>query len=186
MKSIVLSIISLLICFNCYASPGILRHPGGDFDIVVYMGQIPLGEGRANIYTTQRSIDILLNATYYNEKDWGLYILVEPFGVARQKLIDGLKDAGVSWLNTASGSRIFWAMRNPIQTKDNMMTVHPQEDYFNDHGELMGARDVGGADVVNLKDGSDVQMVELNRIVLNYLNREFARRKNMDTGQPIK
>ena len=53
MKSVILTIISLFICINCYASPGILRHPGGDFDIVVYMGQLPYGPGTAKIYTTE-------------------------------------------------------------------------------------------------------------------------------------
>ncbi len=186
MKSVILTLISLFMCINCYASPGILRHPGGDFDIVVYMGQLPYGPGTAKIYTTKRSIDILLNATYYNGKDWGLYILIEPTGETRQLFINSLKDSGYSWFNTPSGSRIFWAVQNPVQTKDNMMTIHPQEDFFNDHGELMGAGNASGAETINLADEREIWRRELNKMIVDFLNREYARRKNMDTGQPIK
>ena len=183
MRTIILSLISFFICISCYAAPGILRHPGGDFDVVVYMGQTTYGDGKANVYTTQRSIDILLNATYYNEKDWGLYLLIEPIGVARQNTINSLKEAGISWYNTPSGSRIFWAMQCPIQTKNNILTVHPQEDFFNDHGELMGAHNADGPENINLSENT--WFAELDHVVLNYLNREYSRRKNMDNGQPV-
>lgn len=185
MKSIILSIISLLICINCYAAPGILRHPGGDFDVVVYMGQLPYGPGKAYIYTTKRSIDILLNSTNYNGKDWGLYILIEPTGETRQLFVKSLQERGYSWFNTPSGSRIFWAIQNPLQTKGNMMTIYPQEDIFNDHGELMGAGNADGAETINLADEREVWRNELNKMIVGYLNREFAKRNNMDNGQPI-
>lgn len=92
-------------------------------------------------------------------------------------MADGLKKSDVSWFNTASGSRSFWAVSNPVHTKDNIMTVHPQENIYDDHGELMGARNAGRADIVNLADDNAAAMKALDRVVLDFLNREFAKRK---------
>ena len=185
MKSIILSLITLLICVNCYAAPGILQHPGGDIDAVVYIGQLPFGPSKVNIYTTQRSIDILLNATYYNGKDWGLYVLLEPIGTVREWFIKSFQERNYSWFNTPSGSRVFWAIQNPTQTKGNIMTIHPQEDIFNDHGELMGGGNADGADIIDLNDKEESWRREFNKLIVDFLNQEFARRRGMDNSSHV-
>jgi len=41
----------------------------------------------------------------------------------------------------------------------------------------MGARNAGRADIVNLADDNAAAMKALDRVVLDFLNREFAKRK---------
>ena len=70
MKSIILSIISLLICVNCYAAPGFLDDFSNGYVPIIYLGEAKLqnSDDTASIYTTSQSVDIMLNTFQYNHK----------------------------------------------------------------------------------------------------------------------
>jgi hypothetical protein len=71
-------------------------------------------------------------------------------------------------------------------SKGNILTLYSPEIYINDHGELLG-QCVIQDDVFDLsKYNSNVGMKALNNEVINFLNRELARRNNKNDGQSIK
>ncbi len=93
MKSIILAIVSLFICINCYAAPGMLDY-SGDFQPIIYIGKYltgPKADQTCLIYTTQRSLDMMLNLYEYNGKDWYMDIFIEPRGNLRETMLNNIK-----------------------------------------------------------------------------------------------
>ena len=188
MKSIILSIVSLLICINCYAAPVMLDY-SGNFEPIIYIGEYmagPKADQSCLVYTTQKSLDMMLNLYEYNGKDWYMDIFVEPRGKLREVTINNIKKNKITWLNTRSGSRFFWATEYRTLSKGNKLTLYSPEIYINDHGEFLG-QCVIQDDVFDLSEyKGNFGMKALNNEVINFLNREFARRNNKNDGQPIK
>lgn len=189
MKSVILTIISLFICINCYAAPAILDHQA-DYQPVIYIGDYYPGpniNSPCRIYTTKRSLDMMLNLYEYNGRDWYMDIFMEPVGQYRDMVVKQLADEkSITWLNTPSGSRIFWAIQYRTLSKNNILTLYPTEVYYNDHGELLGQCNTP-EDVFDLSKYKDnFGMKGLNNAVINFLNKQFSKARNMDNGKPIK
>ena len=189
MKSVILTIFSILMCINCYAAPAFLDHQA-DYQPVIYIGEyFPTYniDKPARLYTTKRSLDMMLNLYEYNGKDWYMDLFMEPVGQFRDSVVKQLaEEKSITWLNTPSGSRIFWAIQYRTLSKNNMITLYSPEVYYNDHGEFLGECKTSN-DVFDLSKYKDnVGMKGLNNLVVDFLNRHFSRVRNMDNGQPIK
>jgi hypothetical protein len=179
---------SILFSNISFAAPVFLDNLSDRLDPVIYLGEAKIGDGAtdiASIYTTAHSVDIMLNTFEYNHKDWLLYILMETRGQLRQRAIDTAMKYNTQWVNTKSGSRVFWAVGKKMSTNNNILAYNDSDDFFNDEGEFMGSLKVQNRTVDLAKCEPSIGWGAINKLVINYLDKEYQRRYGRDNGQPI-
>ena len=189
MKKIFLILFFLLTaCSSVFAAPAFLDNLSDRLDPVIYLGEAKNFDGSSDtmsIYTTAHSVDIMLNTFEYNHKDWLLYILVEMRGQFRKEAINTSMKYNTQWVNTKSGSRVFWALGKKASTNNNILSYNDSDDFFNDEGEFMGSLKVNNRTVDLSTYESNYGWRAINQLVINYLDKEYQRRYGRDNGKPI-
>lgn len=172
MKFIFALICTLFLSISAYAAPVFYQY-GDNNDLIVYLGETKF----YNLYATQKSLDFLDNfSTYRDTKIWVLDVFYEPKDNLKPKCIEFLKESDVTWLNTVSGSRKFWAIKTTMSYEPRIpfLNMNTKEDIINDNGEILGIKnceqDVEANEIDFNKPNSYTQIVT---VINSYLEKHY-------------
>lgn len=144
-----------------------LLYLGTSPSIPVYIGTTSKGD---DVYMTQDSIDIMMYNVEYNYHDWAGYIVIVPSTEElREKLLNQIlekKDKPyMSWVNTSSGSRVFWGIGAYAYVHGDTIGYSLSEDYFNTQGEILGMQYGENNYSTYSSENSEV-----HHLIIDYLN----------------
>ncbi len=179
MKFILSLVFTFLFSITTYAAPVFYQY-GSSNDQIVYLGQTNTYE----IYATKNSLNFLdAFSTYRETKIWVLDIFYAPKTEAiRQKMLELLKQSDIGWINAASGSRKYWAIKTTMSYDPSkpFLNMDTQEDVINDYGEIIGMKNCKSEIEENEIDFNNPNsFTQIVNVVNAYLERHYPpKRKN--------